>query len=305
MRQSWKKLPWIAAIMLLLSSLVAVTACSQKKIPEDTQQESAGTNVVEMTTASEILQEKTEELTTAEESSEAQTEEEVSDYVSPIDFDSLLEENPDVVAWIRIDDTNIDYPILQTDDNGYYLYRDFYGNDSQSGSIYLDFESEADFGGRHNIIYGHRMRNGSMFRDVINFRQESFFKSHPYFSIYTPEREIRLKVISCFYSESNYMLRWTHFTSQSNFDRYVASVLSQCPYAEQVEFPVRSIYTLITCSYEVNDARTMLVAVEVDENGDVIPPDEKFLEHVRPAELASEHYALKRIRRRTVNMAMQ
>lgn len=113
-----------------------------------------------------------------------------------------MEENPDTIGWIKVPDTNIDYPIVQGTDNDFYLNHDFYGKESVGGAIYLDFESQGDFVGRNNILYGHNMKNGSMFKDVIHYKDEEYFKEHQYFSIYTPDREIRLKAVACYYGEA-------------------------------------------------------------------------------------------------------
>lgn len=227
-----------------------------------------------------LAQEVTEttEPATEPETSEEETEPVEEPYVSPIDFDKLLEENPDTIGWIRIPDTNIDYPIVQGTDNEFYLNHDFNGNESVAGSIYLDFESQGDFVGRNNVLYGHNMKNGSMFKDVVRYKDEAYFKDHQYFSIYTPDREIKLKAVSCYYGPAEPILRKTRFKSQESFDAFVQEMIKPCSYAEPVQVPGRTLYTLITCSYEINDARTFLFAVEVDDEGNEIPPDEEFME---------------------------
>ena len=92
----------------------------------------------------------------------------------------------------------MDYPIVQGTDNDFYLKHDFYGKESAAGTIYLDFESEKDFEGRNQILYGHNMKNGSMFKDINRYKDPEYFKPSV-FSIYTPSREIHLKAVSCYY----------------------------------------------------------------------------------------------------------
>lgn len=194
-------------------------------------------------------------------------EPETAVYEPPVDFGALAEVNPEVAGYIRIEGTGIDYPIVYRRDYDYYLHHDFQGRESAGGTIFLDFESDGKFGSRHNVIYGHRMKDGSMFKDVIRFRDEDFFREHQYFSIYTPEREIRLKAVACFWAPNSSELRRPDFKGQEDFDRYAKSMIRRCDYAGAVEYPLKALYTLITCSYEVEDARTLLMAVEVDENG--------------------------------------
>lgn len=220
----------------------------------------------------------TQETITIEETEkqELETEPEKEEYQSPYDFEKLKEENPDTIGWIHIPDTKISYPIVQGTDNDFYLKHDFNGEASVAGSIYLDYESEGDFEGRNNILYGHNMKNGSMFKDIVRYKDPSYFKEHQYFSIYTPEREIRLKAVSCYYGEAKPIVRKTRFKSQEAFDEFVKEMIAPCSYAETVEYPVKALYTFVTCSYEINDARTFLFAVEADEEGNEITADEEY-----------------------------
>lgn len=221
--------------------------------------------------------------TTAPPTTEAQSEPQESEpepYVSPINFEELMKENPDTIGWIRVPDTNIDYPIVQGEDNDFYLNHDFYGKENIAGAIYLDFESQGDFVGRNNILYGHNMKNGSMFKDVNRYKDPDYFKEHQFFSIYTPDREIRLKAVAAYYGEAQPIVRKTRFKSQESFDAFVQEMIKPCGYAEDITYPAKTIYTLVTCSYEINDARTFLFAVEVDEEGNHIGPDEGFLKRM-------------------------
>lgn len=219
--------------------------------------------------ASQTTEETRIEIETEPET-EAETE---APYVSPIDFASLQAQNPDTIGWIRVPGTRIDYPIVQYTDNDKYLHTDFDGNESVYGSIYLDCDSESDFSGWNNPIYGHHMKDGSMFKDVVRYKEEAYFKEHQYFEIYTPERTIHLKAVACYYSDASGIVRKTKFKSQESFDAWVEERLAPCTYAQMPEEPVDSMFVLVTCSYETNDARTLLYAVEVDEDGNVIPAD--------------------------------
>lgn len=220
-------------------------------------------------------EESTAEAVTVE-TEPAETEPARKPYVPPIDFGVLQKENPDTAGWIKIEGTQINYPVVQGTDNNFYLNHDFNGKKSASGAIYLDFESQGDFDGRNNILYGHNMKNGTMFKDLVQYKDEAFFKEHQYFTIYTPEREIRLKAVAAYYGEAKPIVRKTRFISQESFDAFVQAMLSPCKYAEDVRYPARTLYTLVTCSYEIKDARTFLFAVEVDGDGNEIPPDGEF-----------------------------
>lgn len=183
---------------------------------------------------------------------------------SPIDFEALSAMNPDTVGWIRIPDTKIDYPIVQGSDNQAYLYKSFQGEEADAGCIFLDFESRSDLRGYNNVLYGHNMKNGTMFADLVQYKDERYFREHPYFKIYTPKETICLRAVACYYIEDDSRARTTVFQDQEAFEAFVREMLSPCPYAEMPGKPVRNLYTLITCSYEAEDARTLLFAVEAD-----------------------------------------
>lgn len=209
----------------------------------------------------------TESVTAEEREMESEPETTAS---SPINFEELAKINPDIVGWIRVPGTNIDYPIVQTDNNDTYLHTDFEGNESIAGAVYLDFESDSDLMGYNNILYGHNMKNGSMFKDVVRFKDQSYFNDHLYFEIYTPERTIRLKAVSSYYDKAQPVVRKTRFKSRESYDAFVYEMIKPCAWAEIPQVPIDSLYILVTCSYEVNDARTFLFAIPVDENGDFI-----------------------------------
>ena len=108
---------------------------------------------------------------------------------NPIDFASLQAEYPGVVAWIRMDDLDIDYPVMQGEDNDFYLHNDPSGQSSVSGSIFLDSRNASDFTDLHSIVYGHNMRDRSMFGSLREYTSEDFYADgQDTFTIYTPDR---------------------------------------------------------------------------------------------------------------------
>ena len=134
-----------------------------------------------------------------------------------------------------------------------------------AGAIYLDYESEPDFSGRHNIIYGHNMKNGSMFKDIVKYKDEEYFMEHQDITVYTPEREYHLRPMSVLYTEPTGMRRKTKFATEESFQAYVEEMTKGCSFAQIPEKPLEQLWSFITCSYEFNDARTILYAYEVTE----------------------------------------
>ena len=110
-----------------------------------------------------------------------------------VDFAALKEINPDIVAWLTIPGTNIDYPIAQHSDNDYYLHHLFTGEWNSSGCLFMDCRNELDFSDRHTIIYGHHMDNGTMFQNLMGYKSQEFYDQHPVGQLITPDGSYTLE----------------------------------------------------------------------------------------------------------------
>lgn len=115
-----------------------------------------------------------------------------------IDFEALQAENPDCAAWIRIPGLDISYPVMQGEDNDYYLHHTFSGQELTAASIFMDCHNAADFSDMNTIIYGHNMKTGSMFGKLHWMEKEEYQESVEYFIIYTPEGAYRYDIFSVF-----------------------------------------------------------------------------------------------------------
>ena len=113
-----------------------------------------------------------------------------------VDFAALKEINPDIVAWVYIEGTEINYPVVQGTDNQYYLKHLFNGKWNSSGCIFLDRRNEPDFSDRHSIIYGHHMKNGTMFSGLTQYKKQEFYQAHPTILLITPEQNIRVEIFA-------------------------------------------------------------------------------------------------------------
>lgn len=109
-----------------------------------------------------------------------------------IDFDALSDMCPDMVGWLDIPDTNISYPVVKGSDNNSYLSIDAFGNSSSLGAIYLNFNNSDDFNDYKSIIYGHNMRNGTMFHDLRYYGKLSYAKEHMNAYLYLPDGTIKI-----------------------------------------------------------------------------------------------------------------
>ena len=179
-----------------------------------------------------------------------------------IDFKKLKSQNQDIAGWIYIRGTTIDYPIVQGKDNEEYLHQDFNKKNSSSGTIFLDNNCKKDFTSDNNIIYGHHMKNGTMFAQLLKFREKSFLKKHNEIMIFTPDRTIHLKVISAYAQKAQNKIPVT-FANDKQKKAYIKKIESM---SEQTIKTSRindsHIYTFVTCSYEGEDNRTYVHAAE-------------------------------------------
>ena len=109
-----------------------------------------------------------------------------------VDFEKLAEMNPDVIGWLRFDPepSVINYPIVQGKDNQEYLHRTFSKTENGLGAIFLNVDNASNFKDSHSIIYGHRMKDGSMFRHLQDYEKQTFWKKNPLFYIYTPKGRV-------------------------------------------------------------------------------------------------------------------
>lgn len=192
----------------------------------------------------------------------AGTRTETAEYESPVDFEALRAINPEIVAWIEIPGTAISYPVAQAADNQYYLGRTFSGGKNNSGAIFLDYASASDLRGQHSVFYGHNMKNGSMFASLLKYKDAGFFSEHPEILLYTPEETIRLRVISAYAARAESSMRQTAFEKEE-LTAYIKRALSLCSFSAKIDASgIDRLYTFATCSYEWNDTRTWVHAVQ-------------------------------------------
>jgi len=169
----------------------------------------------------------------------------------------LREKYPDAVGWLTVANTNIDYPFVWYKDNDYYLRRDLDGNYALAGTLFMDCRCKADFTSQNTIIYGHHMKNSSMFGTLKSFADNDFFAANPYGAIYLPHETLALEFFA-------YLV--VYHTDEEIYSADLSE--DYLAYVEQKARQYRGvgltdgdrIVTLSTCSYEFNNARMVLLA---------------------------------------------
>lgn len=182
-----------------------------------------------------------------------------------VDFDTLLEMNPDTVAWIRFDEpSSISYPVVKSADNNEYLTKSFSENDNKLGTIFVDMNCSSDFSDRNTLIYGHNLRlTGRMFSQLLEYEDESFYKEHPYFYIYTPDGKVRTYTIFAASvvqdTSDNYTIS---YDTDADYESYLELCRNSSLYDTGVEVNAQSqIVSLSTCTNGADTERFLLQGV--------------------------------------------
>ncbi len=196
-------------------------------------------------------------------------------------FDELRQMNQDVIAWITVDGTNVDYPVLQADNNLTYMNKDFNGDFSLGGSIFMDFRNKPDFSENYSLIYGHNMDKHLMFGDLALFKDKKFFAENKDATLMIPGESRKLKVasilqISAGTDEIFNPLRWDE--SLKGFGKFL-SENSIWYHSDIIKRLINKpenfqVVALATCSDGNTNDRTILIHVyETDHGGDTPPVD--------------------------------
>jgi sortase B len=183
-------------------------------------------------------------------------------------YKALKEKNPDFVGWISVDGTNISYPVMQSKDRpDFYLRRNFDGQYSYYGTPYV--EEECDAGVSDNtIIYGHNMKNGTMFSALDDFASEVFFQTHKYIDFDTPDEPGKYEIFAVFKisADSNDFAyhEFTDAADSEEFEKFVSECRARALYDTGVtaEFGDK-LLTLSTCEYTYQNGRLVIVAKRV------------------------------------------
>lgn len=191
-------------------------------------------------------------------------------YISP--YHHVFEMNQDMVAWLNISGTTIDYPVMQTiGDEEYYLYRNFDGEKDKNGSLLLDTDSDLNQLGSNLIIHGHNMRSGAMFGSLDEYRESSYGKKHNRMYLYTREEEREYELIAVFRSkvfeqEEEAFKYYQYFGGRDDesFEEFYQNIKKMSIYDTEVTAKSGDEFlTLSTCSYHTKNGRFVVVGKRV------------------------------------------
>ena len=185
---------------------------------------------------------------------------------SAMDFAVLWQTCPDLVGWIRLADSIIDYPVVQGEDNEYYLYHLADGTENKSGSIMMDVANAADFTDAVTILHGHHMRGGAMFGHLSDFKKESYYQAHPVLRLFTPAGDYDVAVFAAC-TVNGYTFGYpVSFADEAEFDAFVRKAVSSTPYETGVSVSWGDrILVLSTCAYSFEGARYVVMGKILEE----------------------------------------
>ena len=241
-----KKKLYIVFILLLISTMLISGFFLYNELKEDNEQEKLFENLIEI----------------AEDTEEEQVQEEDN-----INIENLYKINSDIVGWVKIDGTNIDYPVMQTKNNpNYYLRRNFYKEYSVMGTPYL--AEQCDIQSSDNlIIYGHHISNNKMFGGLENYKQEDYYKEHQIIKFYTREEKAEYEIIAVFktvaYTGFKYY-NYCNLKSESEFIAFINKCYDLAFYdtGKKAEYGDKLI-CLSTCEYSQTNGRLVVLARKI------------------------------------------
>ena len=187
------------------------------------------------------------------------------------EYETLYNKNKKLIGWLKIDDTNIDYPVMQTSDNTYYLDHNYNQEYDKNGSIFLDYNCSVYPRSTNMIVYGHHMKSGNMFGNLQKYAKESYGKKHSVITFDTIYEKAQYQVMYVFrsqvYNEDDIVFKYYQFieaNSETEFNSYMQemSELSLYDTGVTAEFG-DSLLTLSTCDSSQTDGRFVVVAKRI------------------------------------------
>jgi len=181
-------------------------------------------------------------------------------------FQELQAMNAEVIAWLTVYGTNIDYPVTQGEDNMKYVNTNAEGEYSMSGAIFLDYQNKSDFSDFNNILYGHHMEKKAMFGDIGSFEEKEMFDEHKYGNLYVNGRDYGIEFFSYVHTDAYDAFFFTAAISEEDRVPYLNDLLLKSKHRRDVGVSVSDrIILLSTCSTVSTNGRDILIGRIMDE----------------------------------------
>ena len=267
----------LLSVLIVLSVIYIINFFSLKQEAKEQTKLLSTIDIYERENAKEVAQnvsENEEEKVESESEENDETvlteiaEEQKQETERMLQVKELQEQNPDIIGWLEIENTNINYPVLQGTDNSYYMTHNYKKENSKNGSIFLDANYDWNIPSNNLLIYGHNLGNGMMFQELLKYEKESFYQEHPIIRFTTAKEDAEYEIISAFKSRVYYKteknaFRYYYFInskSEEEYNQFVknAKNASLYPIDATANYGDQLI-TLSTCSYYIEDGRFAVV----------------------------------------------
>lgn len=184
--------------------------------------------------------------------------------IDDFDYQALLDENSDCIGWLKIDGTDISYPVVQGEDNEFYLYHNFQKNYAICGTLMLDCRNDIEAGQEHLIIYGHQMKDGSMFKQLNEYKKEEYYPEHKEITLFLKNQKYQYEVAAVYVTnvaQSGGYYDFLHKETRKQQMDYLQQMAVYQPYPTGVT--VREddeLLSLSSCEYSSTNGRLIVLA---------------------------------------------
>ncbi len=251
---------WLAAILACICLGTAVYAAGY--IRRQCREYEKGSEVYEEIAEAVVIPKAEDPVETPDpslsEMSETESEEteEKSEPILEIDFSTLQETNPEIIAWLYCPDTEINYPVAQGTDNSYYLTHLADGTYNRNGCLFVDCQNASDFSDDNTIIYGHHMKSGKMFAGLINYKSQEYFEQHPVVYLITPEHQYEIRLFAGYTAEVNSDSYYLQLGDSHSLAEWMREAATRSDFKAAMQLTTKDrIVTLSTCAYDFQNAR--------------------------------------------------
>jgi sortase B len=204
-------------------------------------------------------------IATSSKKEEEESEEHVSS--SNLNWTALHEENEDIVGWLYMPSLSLSFPVVQGENNDFYLNRTVKGEYNALGSIFLNAYSSRDFSDDNSIIYGHSVEGGGMFTDLKKFENTSFFDENPYYYFLTEEQNYRVEIMAFSQTTEQSAYYYTSFGDEK--EEVISEIYKYADNSREVDIDGYQLLTLSTCNLDYgfhSNQRNVLIGVMVPYN---------------------------------------
>lgn len=256
----------LAAIVVLVLSIYHIgSAEAEYQQGEEIYAQAESAFITPVTTEQMLVSESSELDLPEPSESEFQAEAQLSEITPPfvVDFSAIQAVNPDVVAWIYCEGTQVSYPVLRGKTNSDYLKRTYDGTYNSAGSIFMDYRNDPGFQDRNTVLYGHNMLNGSMFHCLNDFVSQEYFDEHSTWYIITPNKTYKLQIFASLitsYADELKLFQAISYDSENWFDKYDDIMLDAEAKNEDVIVAEQDCLVMLsTCNYSFENARCVVI----------------------------------------------